>query len=493
MASGQQQVFPIEEIKTLRHRNRKNHNQYFTPEFAVEKALSLVPLMKVKNIIDPAVGNGIFLKIASKKWGNAKLFGVDIDPPVIQDLKKTNLPNLRCFLGDSLLKETYENPELKKIISNSQFDLVVGNPPFSSWFYRISEPKILRDYKLSQRNGQLMRSQAIEVLFIEIFIKLARERGYIVIVLPDGILSNPQYRYVREFILSETEVKHIINLPRNVFENTSAKTSILILEKKQTHNLAYFVKLYNLEKSVIFNHELETKAENLINRMDYWFYHNLKQTNIINELTNWLKCVPLSDIIVYCKTGKTLYGRDRKFSDKGLRFLHATNITEIGINYKKDEKFIDPLSKMNFQSAYAKVGDILFVRVGVGCAGRVAIVDVKEDEGVATDYIHIFKVKNINPYYLVVYLKTRFGKDYINILKHGVGTVSINKTDLLSLQIPLIPEEIQEEIEKNYRSILSEYRRNGENKTLMDKLISLIHYLEKKLIHYKKGKYYVEM
>jgi type I restriction enzyme M protein len=177
-----------------------------------------------------------------------------------------------------------------------------------------------------------------------------------------------------------------------------------------------------------------------------------------------------------------------------LRFLHATNITEIGINYKKDEKFIDPLSKMNFQSAYAKVGDILFVRVGVGCTGRVAIVDVKEDEGVATDYIHIFKVKNITPYYLVVYLKTRFGKDYINILKHAVGTVSINKTDLLSLQIPLIPEEIQEEIEKHYRSILSEYRRSGENKTLMDKLISLIHYLEKKkLIHYKKGKYYVEM
>ncbi|MCD6097449.1 restriction endonuclease subunit S, partial [bacterium] len=147
-------------------------------------------------------------------------------------------------------------------------------------------------------------------------------------------------------------------------------------------------------------------------------------------------------------------------ADKGLRFLHATNITEIGINYKRDERFIDPSSKMNFPNAYAKVGDILFVRVGVGCAGRVAIVDAEENEGVATDYIHIFRVKKINPYFLVIYLKSRFGKDSINILKHGVGTVSINKKDLLSLPIPVVSTEIQKEIGNKYEEILREYRFN---------------------------------
>ncbi|MEM2914974.1 MAG: N-6 DNA methylase [Candidatus Bathyarchaeia archaeon] len=481
MGSSQRPLFTIEEGKTLKHRNRKNYNQYFTPEFAVEKALSFVPMAEVKTIIDPAVGDGIFLKIASKKWIGAKLFGIDIDASAAEKLKVIDLPNSTYFTGDSLLKETWEPPELKEIISNGGFDLVVGNPPFSSWFQRIKARKILINYRLAQRNDKLMRGQAIEVLFIEIFVRIAREGGYIVVVLPDGILSNPQYRYVREFILTETKIRHIINLPRGVFQDTSAKTSILILEKKRTDDLNYLVKIYNLKKTGFINNTIEVKGKDLINRMDYWYYDNLKRSSINDLINNGLEFVPLRKFVVYCKTGKTLYGKERKFSDKGLRFLHATNITETGINYKKDEKFIDPSTKMNFPNAHVRVGDILFVRVGVGCAGRVAIVDTKEDEGAATDYIHIFRVKDISPYFLVVYLKTRFGMDSINLLKHGVGTVSINKTDLLSLPIPIVPQTLQREVEEKYKHILSKYREDLNDVSIKKDMDVLLFSLEKEI------------
>jgi type I restriction enzyme M protein len=486
MSLSQQELFPVKRLDTTRKRNRKNHNQYFTPEIVVEKAFSLVPVAEVKNIIDPSVGDGIFLKVASRKWRNAGLFGVDIDASVIQNLKGISLPNSMYFASDSLLTETWERTQINRIILSGGFDLVVGNPPFSSWFHRIDVPKILSDYRLAYRNDKLMRSQAIEVLFVEIFTKLTREGGYIVIVLPDGILSNPQYRYVRKFILAETKVKYIINLPRNIFEDTSAKTSILILEKKRIKSLNYLVKLYNLERTGTINNVFEVKGETLINRLDYWHYNKLKRNSAKELENNGLRFIPLRNFVVYCKTGKTLYGKERKFSDKGLRFLHATNITDIGINYKKDEKFVDPLTKMNFPNAYAKVRDILFVRVGVGCAGRVAIVDSKEDEGIATDYIHILRVKDINPYFLVMYLRTRFGNDSINLLKHGVGTVSINKADLLSLPIPLVPENVQLGIEKGYKSILTEYRRKLNDNNLLSKMESLVCELEKKLINNSK-------
>jgi len=463
MALPQQQLFHIEPVKETihqKHPNRKNYNQYFTPGIAVKKALKFISTTNAVNIIDPAVGNGIFLKVASKIWNNAKLFGIDIDSSVIQKLKRAKIPNFLYLTSDSLSKEIWETPEIKKIISNGGFDLVMGNPPFSSWFQRIKEPSVLANYRLAHRNSKLMRGQAIEVLFLELFIRLAQNGGYIVIVLPDGILSNPQYRYVREFILKETEVKHIISLPRNIFRETSAKTSILILEKKRNNSLGNLAHLYDFQKVGILNNAIEVKSDNLVNRMDYYYYHNLKHSSL-NELMNrGVKFIALKNFVVYCKTGKTLYGKGRKFADKGLRFLHATNITEIGINYKRNEKFIDPSSKMNFPNAYAKVEDILFVRVGVGCAGRMAIVDAKEDEGIATDYIHIFRVKKIHPYFLVVYLKTKFGKDSINLLKHGVGTVSINKTDLLSIPIPVISTEIQKEIGDKYEEILREYRFN---------------------------------
>ncbi len=489
MELTQQHLFPLEQIKIQKHQNRKSNNQYFTPEFAVEKALSFIPNSKIENIIDPAVGNGIFLKIAEKKWDKVKLFGVDIDEKIIEYLEKCNFQNANFFCGNALLQETWQNGKLQNIISNGRFDLVVGNPPFSSWFHRIVTPQILSNYKLAHRNGRLMRSQAIEILFLEIFINLCRHNGFVIIVLPEGILSNPQYRYIRRFILEETEVKHIITLARNVFEDTSAKTSILILQRKRKDALNYQTNISHLEKSGNINNTIKIRATDLINRMDHFYYHNLKKNSIKELIEKGIGFKLLKDLVIYCKTGKTLYGEARKFSKEGLRFLHATNITEIGINYKKDEKFIDKSSKMYFPNAYAKVEDILFVRVGVGCAGRVAIVDDKEDEGIVTDYIHIFRVKEINPYFLVIYLKTKFGKDFINLLKHGVGTVSINKTDLLSLPIPIVPEIIQIEIEKRYKSILAEYRWNEKIVSLIDKMSSLINYLEEEINKLGRAKY----
>lgn len=486
MYLGWYQLFHIERSKLQKHQNRKKYNQYFTPEFVVEKALSLIHDSKIENIIDPAVGNGIFLKIAARKWKKVKLFGVDIDKEVIEELEKTDLKNAIFLYSNALLQETWRNNEIQNIISKGGFDLVAGNPPFSSWFNRIVQPQILSAYKLAHTNGNLMRSQAIEILFLEIFISLCKYDGFIIIVLPDGILTNPKYKYVREFILQQTQIKDIISLPRNVFEDTSAKTSILVLQKKKEGIASYQTNLHYLEKSDN-NNIIKVRATDLVNRMDYSYYQNLKRSSINELIKKGIKFKPLNDFVVYCKTGKTLYGKNRKFSQKGLRFLHATNITDIGINYERNPKFIDPLSRMNFPNAYARVGDILFVRVGVGCAGRVAIVDAAEDEGIATDYIHILRVKDINPYFLVIYLKTKFARDSINLLKHGVGTVSINKTDLLSLSIPVVPESIQLEMEEEYKNILNKYRKNWDDDKLSNEIEFLICCLEKKLTNIAKS------
>jgi type I restriction enzyme M protein len=485
MDTLQSQLFPLEQMKILKHPNRKTLNQYFTPEFAVESAFSFIQRSRIKNVIDPGVGNGVFLRMASKIWYKANLFGIDIDKKVILQLKELNSPNSSFFCSNSLLPNTWKIPEIQNILTNGGFDLVAGNPPFSSWFNRIQSKEILSNYQLARQNGKITRSLGIEILFLEIFINLAKENGFLVIVLPDGILSNPQYKYGREFILKNTKVLHIISLPRNVFQDTSAKTSILILQKMNISNIEYFAEISDLDKTGKVNNSIKVRGEDLLNRMDYYYYGSLSKCSF-NKLSNTnLTFKPLHEFTVYCKTGKTLYGKERKFSSMGLRFLHATNITEIGINYKKDEKFIDASGKMNFQDAYAKVGDILFVRVGVGCAGRVAIIDTKEDEGIASDYIHILRVRNINPYFLVLYLKTRFGRDSTNLLKHGVGTVSINKTDVLSIPIPIVSKEFQKEVCKKYKNILEDYHKDLQNdgKRLKTKIESLIHHIEENLIN----------
>lgn len=461
MSPNQQSLFVIKGIKSLRHRNRKNYNQYFTPEFAVEKALSLVPTTDIKNIIDPAVGNGVFLKIASLKWKRAKLFGVDIDPLVIHTLKKTALSNSVIFAGNSLLEATWEKTKINKIISDGGFDLVVGNPPFSSWFQRIESKEILSTYDLAKNNGHLRKSLAVEILFTEKFISLTKNGGFIVVILPDGVLSNLKYQYVREFILKNTQVLHIINLPRNVFEDTSAKTSILILNKQKKNNLNYSVKAHDLEKTGEVNNTIKVLAKDLLKRMDYYYYYNLQKSHL-QELMGDEMVKPLKDFAIYCKTGRTVYGKERRFIKKGLRFLHSTNITKIGTDYKKDEKFIKPKSSMDIKGAYIKAGDILIVRVGDGCVGRTAIVAEQKDIGVVSDCIFILRVKGISPFYVTIFLKTRFGKDWFKINKHGSATTCINRNEILSIPIPVLNKNIQKAIGIRYKKIIR--RSNNGNK-----------------------------
>lgn len=455
-------------------RKKKNYNQYFTPEFIAEKALSFISRTNIKNVIDPAVGNGVFIKVAANRWKNAKLYGIDIDKDVIEELNKFEIPNSDFLCGDSILHETWQFPEVQKVIAKGGFELVVGNPPYSSWMHRIELKEILINYEMGKNYKTLRKSQAIEILFIEIFVKLCREEGFIVIVLPDGILSVPQYNYVREFILKNTEVLKVINLPRNIFENTSAKTSILVLQKSKK-SLNYKVQISDIDKNGIINHTIKVSANNLINRMDYCYYQKFKNSYIQQLLKNKYLVKNLKNYVIYCKRGKTIYGKERSFSKNGLRFLHSTNITETGINYNKEKKIITPNSKMDIKSAYAELDDILIVRVGDACIGRTAIIATKKDIGVVSDCIFRIRVKDISPYYLTVYLKTKFAKEWIDLQKHGSATTCINKLDILSIPVPILTKQLQHRISKNYIKIL----KSKNNITcILKKLTQIIRYLE---------------
>lgn len=471
--------------KFRKHRNRKSHNQYFTPEFAAEKSLSLVTETKIENIIDPAVGNGVFIKEASKKWAKTNIFGIDIDKAVIYELNKSDMPNSYFACGDSILQETWQIPEIQKVLSKGGFDLVIGNPPFSSRYHRVESKEILSNYELAKLNGNLKRSQAVEILFLEIFLKLSKDGGFIIIVLPDGILSNPQYKYVREFILKKTKVLQIINLPRNIFEETSAKTSILILNKQKEINLNYLAQLHDLEKNGKVNNTIKVSAKDLLNRMDYFYFYNLQKSSLQELINNGIVFKQLKDFVVYCKQGKTVYGAERKFTKRGLRFLHSTNIAEIGINYKKDEKFIKSKSNMDSERAHAKKGDILIVRVGDKCVGRTAIVNSKKDIGIVSDCIFMIKVKNISPYFVTIFLKTKFGKDWIKLQKHGSATTCVSQSEILAMPVPLLNKKTQQIVEKAYDKILDDYRiaLNSKQDTnhILEELNLLIQFVEKNI------------
>ena len=301
------------------------------------------------SVIDPAVGEGVFLKMAIKT-GFTKtdyIFGLDIDEGVVKKWKQINL--LKEFGGkeedleahffhqnglDKIHWEQHKNKYRYKLkqkdISAQQFDAVVGNPPYGGigvdfqgkltfenrkLLDALEKFEIFGFRKYSQKSNKeketikaglfdslkekspisyrlsitevskIAEGIPIEILFIERFIQLAKPGGWIAIIIPDGILTNSNSHYVREFISEKAKVEAIVSLPRDAFKNvgTTAKTSILFLRKykdQEKERKDYPVFLASVDS-------LDEKNFNLV-KDNYKNYYNktMSKKNLVQTTTD---------------------------------------------------------------------------------------------------------------------------------------------------------------------------------------------------------------
>lgn len=250
----------------------------------VQRWESRKPHAHFPSVIDPACGEGIFLQRAIEsgftgyhpKYNVPYVFGVDLDKTVVDKWEELSL--FKLFKNDrgAIQNHFYcqnglvELPDRKLPYKKSedglmQYDAVVGNPPYGGiglgateltddLIAQLAKFEVLpesvknnlltvntqsglfgsdKSFSIKSDAAQRIKSFPIEILFLERFIQLAKPGGWIAVIIPDGILSNSNAHYVREFIMKRAKVEAIVSLPRGAFKNvgTTAKTSILFLQK----------------------------------------------------------------------------------------------------------------------------------------------------------------------------------------------------------------------------------------------------------------------
>jgi type I restriction enzyme M protein len=221
--------------------------EYFTPRNVVEFMVEAVSPKIGEKIIDPFCGTGGFLiysfEIISEKirlndfseeekskWkktlSNDSLYGIDWKDRTTQACKMNMIVH-----GDGSTGVFQHNgfKNINGIIEDEIFDLCFTNPPFGA---NETDEDILNKYSF----GSGRSSQKREILAIERCINLVKKgTGKVVMVLPDGILNGDRNSLVREYIQKETNIIAIIGLNKETFQgyNASAKTSIIILKRKQ--------------------------------------------------------------------------------------------------------------------------------------------------------------------------------------------------------------------------------------------------------------------
>lgn len=268
---------------------KQEAGQFFTPRNIVKAMVEMLNPTEKHRVLDPACGSGGFIvmvldhvrkQIAQeifpnlegpilmakynsievnervKEYAENSIFGFDFDP----DLKKAARMNMvmagdghaNVFHVNSLEYPKWDHPEEKAKIESAinrslaimgdiedryykdargTFDMIFTNPPFGAKVKVDKETIYHPDGTLIYQLGAY--SDAPEVLFIEACYNFLKPGGKMAIVLPDGILGNPNMVKVREWILNKFKILASIDLAVEAFmPQVGVQASLLFLEKK---------------------------------------------------------------------------------------------------------------------------------------------------------------------------------------------------------------------------------------------------------------------
>ncbi len=411
-------AFP-EQKQNYFSRREKVLGQFMTPaavaEFMVRFSLSSLD-QQPATACDPACGDGIFLRTLEE--ARILAVGIDIDPMIVDE----NPFNDRITVGNGLLFQ----PE-------GTFDLVIGNPPFSSKYGRVKDPDLLSSFAM----GQGRKSQAIEILFLEKFVRLAKPGGVVAIILPEGVFASLGLVYVRRWVLSLCGILGVVSLPAKLFHKANVSVSVLFLRKGTPVPKSF---LGIADEVSDLRCLLLDYQEHKANRKPWTEFIKLDETTFLPRHFSGPGSndgILLWQVLSEARSGATRYGQERKFSNTGIPYIGAVNITRNGIDLGRRRLFVEPGSPMDIPAARVRAGDVLFVRVGAGCIGRAAVVPPELEGTIADDWLYILRPKpGISSRWLVDQFYTESAKSFIPTFKRGTGTPTIPKSVLLRMMVP---------------------------------------------------------
>jgi type I restriction enzyme M protein len=262
---------------------KKERGQFFTPLNVVQAMVEILAPQPDERVLDPACGSGRFLvacldryraqaaleqrpanEIEARKLRNSQkileaaaayardhLFGIDVDPELVRAARMYMLLNNdghgNLVEANSLEATTSTAAQLFESapgLGLGGFDIVLTNPPFGSDI-PIDDPRVLAGFDLAHRfvsagdgrwmvrQGELRRKMPPEILFIERCLQWLKPGGRMGIVVPDGILGNPDNEPIRAWILEHARVLASIDLPVEAFlPQVGVQASLLFLQKR---------------------------------------------------------------------------------------------------------------------------------------------------------------------------------------------------------------------------------------------------------------------
>ena len=435
----------------------------------------LLPDGTMETCCDPTMGTGGFLiscmrHILKQSKDNAikpdwefittqGIYGKEISPDTFQ-MAVSNMvissghtfKNLDC--GDSLRRPI-----------NKKFDIVLANPPFGIKGIKYDEfTSTIRDQYIPIKTDNAVS------LFLQAIIYMLKVEGRCAVVLPNGkdlFSKDKGFVEVRKYLMKTCELREIIHLPSDVFENTSVKTCIFYFVKKCDNAVKInvittktgkekgreyeFVSEHKTTSVKFYNYKTSDKSKTLLIEVPI---EKLEANTYSLNYAEYLEKVAdtVSEGVVWMTLGEV------------CDFKNGKNITK---EYLIDGEY--PVvgggqKPMGYHNEY-NTNENTILCSSSGAAGFISKYHKKVW---ASDCFSIIPKENSNINSIYLYYVLKFMQDKIYNMQSGSAQPHIYSKDLQTIKIPIPSLEKQTQIVEYL-----DYIYEVANKTSRDKIAQL--------------------
>jgi len=364
--------------------------------------------------------------------------------------KKDKRDKIKNYIKDELLKLDKDNDKDKEIINyrKEQLKTIEAEEKMEK---KLSDSQTVNLTSCSQRISKFAYKNKLigndkEACSLILMMELLDTDGTAVGVLKEGLFFDGKYKDLRKYLIEKYNIREIISVPQNQFENTSTKTSIIIFENSEikTTEIKFGelnVELYENDKFIIDNNEVKL----LYSKGD------IKEVKEINKSSVLINKILNNDN--YSLNSKD-YNKVSIIPGEGFELVSLGDICKLNNKSKRLASFSNKLGKYNYYSSGSKLlkcneadfNDNLYIIIGHSGNGCLFIDNLFStlitNHVLYTDNDYITK-------YIYLYL-TYFYDEFYNKCYKGSTVKNTSNQEILNytISIPKTKEKLNEIVNK---------------------------------------------
>jgi hypothetical protein len=152
---------------------------------------------------------------------------------------------------------------------------------------------------------------------------------------------------------------------------------------------------------------------------------------------------PLGDFIEHLTYGPIITGRQPPHDPDGVVIVHQGQVRHTGVDPTEALR-VPAGCEWDLPRCRLRPGDVILPRSGEGSLARNRVAVFAGDQAATVgSFVDLIRLREIEPAYVVLFLKTPDGWLQILRLINGVGQPNISFDEIRSLRVPVIPEKDQ--------------------------------------------------